>query len=199
MKRPSFEALFDLDEIQPIQDAFAEATQVASVITTPDGVPLTRPSNFRRLCADIIRGTRQGLANCMGADAAMGALNRRVPATVRRCRSAGLWQGGASIHCQDRHIANWLIGQVRDKADDPEAMVAYAHAIGADPEEYRQALAEVPVMDPERFALIAQSLYLNARMLSRLAFQAYEQAEQIRQLNARIGELESMETECVSR
>ncbi len=198
MTPPSFEGLFDLDEIQPIQDAFAEATEVASVITTPDGVPLTRPSNFCRLCADIIRGTRQGLANCMRADAVMGALTRRVPATVRRCKSAGLWQGGVSIHCQNRHIANWLIGQVRDRADDAEAMVAYAQEIGADPEEYRRALAEVPVMDPERFALIAQSLYLNARILSRLALQAHEQAAQIRELKARIRELESMESDCVS-
>jgi hypothetical protein len=46
--------LFELDEIQAIQDAFSSATGVASVITTPEGEPITRPSNFSRLCDDII-------------------------------------------------------------------------------------------------------------------------------------------------
>ena len=47
---PSFESLFDVKEIQEIQDSFAGATGVASIITDVKGRPITKPSNFCRLC-----------------------------------------------------------------------------------------------------------------------------------------------------
>jgi ligand-binding sensor protein len=46
--------LFDVEELQKIQDVFALATRVASIITHPDGTPVTKPSNFCRLCNDPI-------------------------------------------------------------------------------------------------------------------------------------------------
>ena len=57
---PIFEDLFDLAEIQAIQNSFAKTTGVASIITTVDGEPITQPSNFCRLCKDIIRKTKKG-------------------------------------------------------------------------------------------------------------------------------------------
>ena len=59
-----FEQFFCLEELQRLQDEFAAATGVASIITNPDGSPITRPSRFCRLCVDIIRKTPLGLANC---------------------------------------------------------------------------------------------------------------------------------------
>jgi PAS domain S-box-containing protein len=50
-----FEELFDLAEIQRLQDLLGEALGVASLITRPDGVPLTEPSNFSRMCLELIR------------------------------------------------------------------------------------------------------------------------------------------------
>ncbi|MBU1248852.1 MAG: PocR ligand-binding domain-containing protein, partial [Proteobacteria bacterium] len=67
--------IFDLKELQQIQDSFAVATGVASIITQPDGVPITTPSNFTRLCNDIIRKTGKGCANCYKSDALLGRYN----------------------------------------------------------------------------------------------------------------------------
>lgn len=64
--------LIDVDVLQEIQDAFAEATGVASVITSTDGQPITRPSRFCRLCREIVRLTEKGLANCQHSDAVLG-------------------------------------------------------------------------------------------------------------------------------
>ena len=137
-----FEELFDLAEIQRIQDAFAAATGVASIITDPQGRPLTRPSNFCRLCSEIIRKTSQGLANCMRSDAVLGALNPEGP-IIQPCLSGGLWDGGTSICVGDHHIANWLIGQVLDEQCDEAKMVAYARAIGADETAFQIGRAHV--------------------------------------------------------
>ncbi len=162
--------LFALDEIQRIQDAFAAATGVASLVTTPDGVPLTRPSNFRTLCRDIIRKTEIGCRNCARSDAALG---RHCPdgPSIRQCLSAGLWDAGVSITVGGRHVANWLIGQVRSDETDMDAVLAYADAIGADRTAFAEALALVPRMTLEQFTLAADSLFVLANQMADQAFQ----------------------------
>ena len=52
--------LFNLDDIQRLQDLFADAHGVASIITQVDGTPITKPSNFTNLCMNIIRKTEKG-------------------------------------------------------------------------------------------------------------------------------------------
>jgi len=174
---PRLQDLIALDEIQAMQDAFAEATGVASIITDVHGVPITRPSRFCRLCLDIIRGTPRGLANCMASDAALG---RQADGPIlRRCLSGGLLDGGASICVGDRHIANWLVGQVLDEGSDPQCLLDYASEIGADREEFRAALAEVTRMPRARFESVGRALFLFAQALSRLAYHNHQQARHI--------------------
>lgn len=165
-----FQDLFDLDEIQDLQDAFAKASGVASIITDTDGRPITKPSNFCRLCIDIIRKTEKGLNNCMYSDAVLGKGNPNGP-TMQPCLSGGLWDGGASIMVGDKHVANWLIGQVRNEEQDEEGMLGYAREIGADEEEFLSALAEVNIMSTDQFNSVCQALFLMAKQLSTLAYQ----------------------------
>ena len=172
------EDLFDLKDIQAIQDAFAEATGVASVITDTDGRPITRPSNFCRLCLEIIRKTEKGLANCMHSDAELGKMRPDGP-TTQPCLSGGLWDGGTSICAGDRRLANWLIGQVLDDTQTEEKMLEYARQIGADVEEYRAALAEVTRMSRDQFDKVSNALFLIARQLSLLALRNVQQARDI--------------------
>ena len=54
-----FEDLFQVHEIQEMQNSFSVATGVASIITHPDGKPITSSANFCRLCNDIIRKTEK--------------------------------------------------------------------------------------------------------------------------------------------
>lgn len=173
-----FEDLFNLDEIQKIQDAFAESTGVASIITDTKGRPITRPSNFCHLCQNIIRKTEKGLANCYHSDEVLGRL-KRDGAAVQPCLSGGLWDGGTSICVGDRHIANWLIGQVLDPATSNDSMMDYAREIGADEEAFREALTLVNRMPKEQFKKVCNALFLIAKQLSQLALQIAKQARHI--------------------
>ena len=165
-----FKDLFDIDDIQHIQDSFASATGVASIITDPDGIPLTNPSNFTQLCNHVIRKTDLGLKNCMRSDAQIGRYNPEG-AVVQPCLSGGLWDAGASISIGKHHVANWLIGQIRDPSKSDEEMLAYAAKIGADPKKFSHALKSIPVMSIERFQDIANALFLIANMMSNAAYQ----------------------------
>ena len=154
------------------------ATGVASIITTPEGVPLTKPSNFTRFCMEIIRGTEKGRANCFRSDATLGRYHHGGP-IIRECLSGGLWDAGANIVVGGRHIANWLIGQVRDEAQTEEHARAYAREIGADEDAAIRAFRDVPSMSHDRFGRIAQSLYTLANQLSLAAYQNVQQARMI--------------------
>jgi len=165
----TFIELFDLNELQKIQDTFAEATGVASIITDPEGVPITKPSNFCRLCNDIIRKTEKGRANCYYSDSMIGRPNPDGP-IIQPCLSGGLWDAGSSISIKGKHIANWLIGQVKNKDTKEEKMMEYAREIGADEDEFREALHEVREMSLEQFQKIADALFVFAREISSKAY-----------------------------
>jgi len=173
-----FEDIFSLPDIQRIQDAFATAAGVAAIITDPEGRPLTRPSNFTTLCATIIRATPKGLAQCRLSDASLGRLPQDGP-NVRPCQGCGLLDGGTAIRVGEHHVATWLIGQVLDAETDPESLLGYAMTIGADPDAFRKALAQVPRMSRQRFAAICQALHLVSSHLSGLAVRNFRQEQLI--------------------
>jgi PAS domain S-box-containing protein len=157
--RLEFTDLFDIDEIQQIQDAFSDATGVASVIITPEGTPITRPSNFRRLCAEVIPGAQNGVSS-------------GIP-------SIALPDSGAPISAGDRQIATWQIGQVLIEGYDKEALMEYADRIGADRADFAEGLAGVPQMPREQFEKIAKALFLIARQISALALKNLQQSRMI--------------------
>ena len=166
-----FTDLFTIEELEKIQDIFTSATNVASIITMPDGRPITQPSNFCTLCDKIIRQTPKGLANCIHSDAYIGKPNTKGP-TLRPCLSAGLWDCGASILIDEKHVANWLVGQVRlTKHVNNEKLRRYAGEIGADPDEFIAAYYEVPVMTSSEFKRISRFLFLFANFMSDMAYQ----------------------------
>lgn len=162
-----FEDIFALEDIQSIQDAFAAAAGVASIISDPNGRPLTRPSHFTDLCTHI-RATPKGAANCRRSDAYLGHQDRHAPAFCP-CLSGGLLDGATSIYVGDRLLAIWLIGQVADETCDLEDLLAYAREIDVDEAAFREALLRVPRMSRERFAAICEALHQFAGHLSQLA------------------------------
>jgi len=164
-----FSDLFNIEEIQHLQDLFADANDVSSIITTPDGKPITKPSNFTILCNDIIRKTEKGRANCFKSDAAIGIKNISGP-IVQPCMSCGLWDAGASISVAGKHIANWLIGQVLNDNVNEQRIIQYADEIGANRTDFLEALHQVPVMSVERFKNIAKLLFAFANELSEKAY-----------------------------
>src|SRR5665648_928141 len=173
-----FSDIFNLKELQHLQDLFAEANGVASIITHIDGTPITRPSNFSRLCSDIIRKTEKGCANCLKSDTALGLKSSSGP-VMHQCLSGGLWDAGARISVGGRHIANWIIGQVRNDEVDIQQMITYADEIGVDREDFLDALNEVPVMSVGQFDKLSKMLFLVANEHSERAYNNWRLKAQI--------------------
>ncbi|MBN1536649.1 MAG: PAS domain S-box protein [Anaerolineales bacterium] len=175
-----FEDILNLSDIQHLQDLFAETFGVAALITRPDGTPISQQSNFSALCGGIIRNTEIGAKNCNISDAIIGKHNPSGP-NIQPCLSAGLCNAGVSITVGGRHIANWLIGQVRNEAQDEEEIMKYAREIGADETAFRAAYRQVPTMSQEQFEKIAHLLFVLSNQVSTSAYQNIQQARFITQ------------------
>ena len=177
-----FSDLFNVDELQRIQDQFAEATGVASLITAPDGSPITKPSSFTRLCNDIVRTTEIGRKNCYKSDAVIGRHNPDGP-VVHACLSCGLLDAGATISVGGKHLASWLIGQIRTEDSNNDDIIKYADEIGVPRKLFKEALDEVPFMSADRFNRVSEFLFSLANDLSIIAYQNLQQARFINERN----------------
>lgn len=173
-----FAHLFDIPSIQRLQDAFASAFGVASVIVRDNGTQITEPSHFCRLCRSLVLSSDKGRQRCQQAHARLSAGSNR-PATPGQWCAMGLMIERAPIMVGERQIACWLLGQVLPPDADLEAMSRQAQAIGVDPVEYRRALDEAPRMSVQQFERITESMHLLARQLSELALNNLQQARHI--------------------
>ena len=63
-KSLSLPELIDLGELQAIQDSIAKTVGISSVISSPDGVPLTRFSYPTGFCS-LIQSTEEGKRRCL--------------------------------------------------------------------------------------------------------------------------------------
>lgn len=168
----SFQDLFNLREIQEIQDLFVEATGVGSIIISPDGRPITKPSNFCSLCTKMMNnGGVKG--TCYDSDGSVEQNSFELP-DIRTCHG-GLWEANANISIGGKHIANWLIGQARSETQQDNKIADCAKIIGFHPEECVKAFHEVPIIPQDQFKKITRVLFAFANQLSSLAYQNIQQ------------------------
>ena len=109
---------------------------------------------------------------------------------MQLCESGGLWDAGAGIAVGGVHVANWLIGQVRDETMTDQALREYAREIGIDEDEAAGAFAEIPVMSQQQFAKVAGLLFTVSRQVSDLAYKNLQQSRLIESLQRRERELQ---------
>lgn len=177
----SFEDLFDMQNIEELQDAIAKAVGVGIQMLTPDWRALTKNSIACEFCSKVVRSSEQGRLNCKMSDGLIGRPNKEGP-VIAPCRSAGLLDAGASIIIGDTHVASWLLGQVRDADNLITEAEGKKRAVelGIDPEWYWEELNKVPMMTKEQFSNIVNLVYVVASQLSQLGLKNYLQNEEIR-------------------
>ncbi|MDK9706039.1 MAG: PocR ligand-binding domain-containing protein [Desulforhopalus sp.] len=176
----TIDSMFSLEELQRLQDDFSKATGVASIIAHPDGRPITLPSNYSQLCGEIIGKTEMGYVECCTAYGSFTPPKSDSP-TIRQCRN-GLWCAAAGITFAGKHLANWIIGQVREDNQDEGKILAYAERIGIDRTDALEAFRKVPIMPRGQFAMVAQLLSTFTRQLSTSACRNMHQSRIISSL-----------------
>ena len=174
-----FEDLFDMDNIQKLTDTISMALEVGIVIVSPEGVPITKPSNFCHFCLDVVRKSPIGERNCAHSDATLGRVSDKP--IVSKCLSAGLTDAGVSIVIEGKHLASWMLGQVMIEDDmlSDEELRERARSLEIDEELFMTSVKTVPVISKERFDRMLEMIHVLAMQLSELGLKNFMQKEEL--------------------
>lgn len=185
-----FEDIFDLEALQELMDALAQAFEVGIGVRTPTGERIIRDSFYVHFCADVIWQTEEGKLQCGRSDQdIITASYRENSPYIRRCQSGGLIDAGIKIVIEGMHIATILVGQVRLEEEQltEEEYREIARNLGVDEEIYLRKIKEFPLKTKEKFDSILKALSLIADQLSLMGYNNLHQRQ-------RIGSLESKES-----
>lgn len=162
--------LVSMEELQRVQDSFANATGVASIIVDTEGNSLTLPSNFSPVCK-LVLSTPEGQRRCNLSDRQrrMNCSTRQRP-HYHQCTSCGFADAGAPIVIDGHHIADWLIGQSDIYDVGADRLRAFAREIGIDEIAMMAAYEQVVPMPRERFERLLDLLWHVAHGLSELGY-----------------------------
>ena len=204
--RARLQDVVDLSKLQAIQDSFVKAMGLAAVTVDPTGTPLTRDSNFQKICL-MIRSRPEGAKRCYACDARGGREAARTGLPVTYTCSSGLIDAAAPIIIDGQYLGSVLCGQVLlggQREAQIEDIVARCLPIGLSRHEVVEALASIPDIPRERIDSALETLMLAANNMAevgmtnliqrRLLDQAVEKAAieralrdaQLRALQARI-------------
>ena len=118
IEKYSFSDLFDVKELQLLQDQFSEVLHVAMVIFDKDGIEITNRSNFTSFCKNI-KAQKRTPEQCFKA-----IVGRKKPYVagykIYRCEAAGIMYGIVNIRIGDIYIGDWYVGQVREESVEPD-------------------------------------------------------------------------------
>src|SRR5262245_48257148 len=158
--------LVSIETLQSIQDTFASAFGLPTVIVDPDGEPATQFTHRLGFCEDLTRSTPLGgarCAQCQGA-ARADALATRRP-SLYECWN-GLHDAAIPIAPKGEVVGYFLCGQVLGDAPDLARYRETADEIGVDPDEYVAGLQDVRVLPLAQYEASVRSMHVLARLIS---------------------------------
>lgn len=185
-----FQDLFHMEEIQKLTDSISMALEIGIVIVSPDGNPITKPSNFCPFCLNVIRQTEQGRQNCIKSDVVLG--RKADGPIISKCLSAGLTDAGVSITIHGKHLASWMLGQVIVEGNELtlEEQKERAKMLGIDETLFIESMKKIPRKSKEQFQRIVEMVQVLAMQLSELGLKSYLQKEEIARREALEEELQ---------
>ncbi len=164
--------ILDLDEFQKIQDGIAYATNVACVITDPEGNPVTKPSNYSQLYDDNIRDLRNTTLSCI---LPVNKLKDPHYGPLLNLGDNGVFRYGyIKMIMFDQRIADWFIGQVRVDNAVEENILAYIRETGAEKKAFLSWYNKLPAMPEKQFSNILDMINILSISFSNSAYKFHE-------------------------
>ena len=139
----------DLKMLQKIQDQFSDATGLAAIATDAEGNYITEGSNFTDFCMKYTRNSIEGARRCVKCDT--------------ECKGtyfchAGLMDFSIDIMVGDNYLGKIIGGQVLPNEPDEDKFRELAVTFNVDPDEYIEALRQIPIKSEESIRASAKLL-----------------------------------------
>lgn len=164
--------LINVDMLQKIQDAFANATGMAALTVDLNGA-VTQLSNPTEFCMKLTRGCPKGAERCNQCDLSGGEQAARTgKPSVYFCHG-GLMDFAAPILINGKQIGSLIGGQVLPEPPNEAKFRKIAREIGINEDEYIKALSKIRIVPKKNIEASAQLLFTMANALSDMGYQKH--------------------------
>ncbi len=188
--------IIDRKTLQELQDAFADATNMAA-LTTDDSGAVTELSNGTDFCMNFTRASKVGCERCNQCDLMGGEQSSKTGKPAVYYCHGGLVDFAAPIILNGKHIGSLIGGQVLPEPPDEEKFRKIAKEINVDPDAYIEALRKIKIIPKQQIDAAANLLYQMANALSEVGYQrmlavqkSNESAANLERINAKFEEID---------
>ncbi len=183
--------LLDVETLQRFQNSFSDMTGIAAVIADENGVPVTEPTCFTHFCMDIVRQSPKGRKLCEACDKMGGQLAMKTGKPAIYTCHGGLVDFAAPLIVNGHFIGSVMGGQVLDHSPGEKQFREIADNLEIDTDTCLKAAGNINVVSKERIDALANFLYMQAALLSELAYNNYK----TRQANLELEKTSQQKTE----
>lgn len=169
--------LIEQDKLQKLQDLFSTATGVAVSMIDRGGKHITRVSNFLDFCIKYTRGSELGRKRCEKCD---------LEGVGTYFCHAGLMDFSADIVVEGEKMGAIIGGQVLPEPPDFEKFRKIAEELSIPPDEYIEALKEVPVKTERAIRASADLMGEMMNMLVNVEYVRYKEMSKIKVMDEEI-------------
>ncbi len=175
--------LIPLSDLQHFQDMFADATRVASLILDVNGHAITKPSNYNPVCKRIQKHIK-GIQDCQFSDNKLAVKAKQEEQIVyQRCDNCDFLNAAIPIWVAGRHIANWMVGQIKTGPTDNNRIIEYAQKLHIDENELLENYEQLKPMSEQEFKSRVELLNIFVQKLSIYMYNNMIMASEIVNLN----------------
>lgn len=165
--------LIDKKLLQELQDNFASAMNVASLIYDTEK-PVTEPSEFVDFCIKYTRGSKIGAKMCQNCDLKWGKIAADSGKPVIYNCHAGLVDFVVPIIVENQHIGSFFGGQILFEPPNENNIRELAREIGVDENEYVEAARKVKIVSEDNIRAAINLLYIVTNTISAIAHKNLE-------------------------
>ncbi|MCQ2521172.1 MAG: PocR ligand-binding domain-containing protein [Lachnospiraceae bacterium] len=165
--------LISVDVLQKLQDSFAGVTQMASLITDAEGIPVTKGTNFSGLCMDFCRKSEKGLKRCEECDRKGAQMSLEKKGPISYFCHANMVDFAAPIMLGDRMLGSFIGGQVLTEKPDPEKMREIARELQLDEDSFVEAAMQTHIVPQEEIDRATRFIYEFAASMSDMAYKEF--------------------------
>ena len=162
--------VIEIDLLQRFQDDFAKGVGVACLTVDPLGSPITNHSCCTNFCSKFKESTEHCHRLCLETHRRNSEEAARVKRPVIYKCHAGLIGFATPIIVEDKPIGSFLGGQVLIEQPEEAEYREIAVRIGADEDDYVQAVQKVPKITREKVEAAANVLFFVANNISNIAY-----------------------------
>lgn len=168
-----FQDVFSAEEMQEIQDAFAMACSVSSIIIDTDGNPITKKSESKSFCAALHCDNYQECMNVWKQK----TFNMPDSTGSAMCIRGICFEGSTPIRIGKQIIAHWIIGEAPiEEIDLGKFKELVAKKM---PETWETEYFNTNFFSKNQFESVLNALQVFAKQISTLATQNIQQAADI--------------------